>query len=250
MGIFEATMLILAGIVAGTMNTVVGAGSLVTFPVMLAFGYSPLIANMTNNVGVLPGGMSGIHAFRPELKDEWPTAVKLAALSLVGGTSGAVLLLVLPPVAFKSIVPVLIGLALILIIFQPSLRNRVAEHAGLSKKHGPLLAVAIFLTGIYGGYFGAAQGVLLMSILGTMFDKTIQKLNAIKMVLGMSANLAASAVFIIRGGIAWQAAGAIALGAIIGGYAGAKIGRRLPSGVYRVLIVVIGVVAIIKLVTT
>lgn len=243
-------MLILAGIAAGTMNTVVGAGSLVTFPVMLAFGYSPLIANMTNNVGVLPGGISGIHALRPELKNEWPTAMRLAILSLAGGTSGALLLLILPPVAFKSIVPVLIGLALILIIFQPSLRKRVALHAGISKKHGMFLTGAIFLTGIYGGYFGAAQGVLLMSILGTMYDKTIQKLNAIKMVLGMSANLAATIVFIVRGGIAWEAAGAIAVGAIIGGYAGAKIGRLLPSGVYRALIVVIGAIAIIKLVTT
>ena len=250
MGIFEATMLMLAGVAAGTMNTVVGAGSLVTFPVMLAFGYAPLAANMTNNVGVLPGGLSGIYALRSELAHQWPRALRLSVFSLVGGTAGALLLLALPAAAFKSIVPVLVGLAVVLVIIQPWLREKVTRRTRVSKVHAALGDSAIFMTGIYGGYFGAAQGVLLMSILGAMFDETIQKINSIKMVLGMSANLAATAVFIVRGGVVWEAAGAIAFGSIIGGQLGAHIGRRLPANVYRAVIVAVGVIAIIKIVST
>jgi uncharacterized membrane protein YfcA len=167
----------------------------------------------------------------------------------VGGTSGALLLLTLPAVAFKSIVPVLIGLAVVLVIIQPWLRERITRRSRTSKDHFILGDSAIFITGVYGGYFGAAQGVLLMSILGAMFDETIQKINSIKMVLGMSANLAATAVFIVRGGVVWEAAGAIAFGSLIGGQLGAHIGRRLPANVYRAVIVVVGIIAIVKIAT-
>ena len=250
MGLFEISMLFLAGISAGTINTVVGSGSLITFPVLLAFGYPPLTANMTNNIGVLPGAISGAFAYRAELKTQWARVVRLSFLSLLGGTGGALLLLALPAAAFKEIVPVLIALALVLVIIQPWLRKRAAKRkpkprAGIIIRDG-----GIFFTGLYGGYFGAAQGVLLMSILGAVFDETIQKLNSIKIMLSLSANTAATIVFIIRGGIYWPAAGVIGVGALFGGHLGATIGRRLPAPVYRAVIVLVGLVAIVKLVSS
>lgn len=250
MRLFEAAMLFLVGVIAGTMNTIVGSGGLVTFPALLAFGYSPLIANMTNNMGVLPGALSGAYAYRHELKTQWPRVLRLSALSLIGGFGGALLLLTLPAAAFKAIVPVLIALAVVLIIIQPRLRTRATARAARPRRHIVLLDSGIFFTGIYGGYFGAAQGVFLMSILGAMIDETIQKLNSIKIVLAVAANTAAAIVFIAHGGVAWKAAGVIALGSIIGGQLGAHIGRRLPPGVYRAVIVAVGLIAIGKLVTS
>lgn len=243
-------MLFLAGIAAGTMNSVIGSGGLVTFPALLAFGYSPLVANMTNNMGVLPGAITGAYAYRRELRTQWPRVVRLSALTFVGGLGGAMLLLVLPAAAFKEVVPILIALALVLIIFQPWIQKRVTHHEVTPRRHIVVRDVGIFLTGTYGGYFGAAQGVLLMSILGAMIDETIQRLNSIKIMLALSANMAAAIVFIVRGGVAWKAASVIAVGSIIGGYVGAHIGRRLPTPVYRTVIVLVGLIAIAKLVTS
>lgn len=250
MRLFEVAMLILVGIIAGTMNSIIGSGGLVTFPALLAFGYSPLVANMTNNMGVLPGALSAAFAYRRELKTQWSRIVRLAALSLVGGFSGAILLLVLPADAFKKIVPVLIALALVLIILQPRLQRRIARRETEHRRHIITRDGAIFVTGIYGGYFGAAQGILLMSILGAVIDETIQKLNSIKIMLAVSANSAAAVVFIFRGGVAWSAAAAIAVGATIGGQVGAHIGRRLPTPVYRGFIVCVGLVAIVKVLSS
>lgn len=250
MRLFEAAMLFLAGIAAGTMNSVVGSGGLITFPALLAFGYSPLVANMTNNMGVLPGAISGAYAYRHELKTQWSRVVRLSALSLAGGFGGALLLLTLPSAAFKEIVPILIALAVVLVIFQSWIQKRAIHHDVAPRRHIVARDTALFLTGIYGGYFGAAQGVLLISILGAMIDETIQKLNSIKIMLALSANTAAAIVFIARGGVAWKAAGVIALGSIFGGYLGAHIGRRLPTLVYRAVIVLVGLVAIVKLATS
>ncbi|MFZ2227159.1 MAG: sulfite exporter TauE/SafE family protein [Candidatus Nanopelagicaceae bacterium] len=250
MTLFEAAMLFLAGTAAGTINTVVGSGSLITFPALLAFGYSPLTANMTNNLGVLPGAITGAFAYRSELKTQWSRVRQLVSLSLVGGLVGALLLLRLPAAAFDQIVPVLVLLAIILVILQPWLKQRVAKREARPSRNAVIRDGGIFLTGVYGGYFGAAQGILLMSILGAVIDESIQKLNSIKMMLGLSANTAAAIVFIFRGGIDWTAAGFIAVGALIGGYLGASIGRRLPEPVYRAVIVIVGLIAFAKLVTS
>lgn len=250
MRLFEAAMLFIAGIGAGTINTVVGSGSLITFPALLAFGYSPLTANMTTNVGVLPGALSGAFAYRHELRTQWPRIIRLGSLSLVGGLAGALLLLRLPAAAFKAIVPALILLAVVLVIFQPWLRKRAADREVQPRRTGVVRVVGIFLTGVYGGYFGAAQGVLLMAVLGMVIDESIQRLNSIKIVLAATANTAAAIVFVVHGGISWEAAGVIAVGSTIGGQLGAHIGRRLPSAVYRAVIVAVGLVAIVKLLTS
>lgn len=248
MSLFEFAMLFLAGIAAGTMNSVVGSGGLVTFPTLLAFGYSPLVANMTNNMGAMPGSLSGAFVMRKNMKGQWRRILRLSTITLVGGFIGALLLLVLPAVAFKRVVPILIALALVLIIIQPRIKVRAAKREANSRRGKIGGDISIFLTGIYGGYFGAAQGILLMSILGAMFDETIQKLNSVKIMLAVAANTAAAVVFIFHGGIAWKAAGAIAAGSLIGGVVGAHIGRRLPNGIYRAIIVLVGLIAIAKLV--
>ncbi|MEI9907004.1 MAG: sulfite exporter TauE/SafE family protein [Actinomycetota bacterium] len=249
MSLLEVVVLFLAGVIAGILNSIVGSGGLVTFPAMLAFGYSPLTANMTNNVGVLPGALSGAYAYRRELKTQRATVLRLCALSLIGGLVGALLLLVLPAAAFKAIVPVLIGLALVLIVVQPWIQKRAAGREIKTESNPLLRNTGLFFTGIYGGYFGAAQGILLMSILGATIKENIQRLNSIKIVLAACANLSAGVVFVIRGGIAWKAAALIAIGSSIGGLIGAHIGRRLPAPVYRTVIVIIGLVAIAKLMT-
>lgn len=250
MGLFEAAMLFLAGIAAGTINSVIGSGTLITFPAILAFGYSPLVANMSNNLGVLPGAITGAYAYRRELKPQWPRVRRLASFSLVGGLAGALLLLNLPPTAFKKIVPVLVLLAITLVIIQPWLKKRAASREVRPRRNAIIRDGGIFLTGIYGGYFGAAQGILLMSILGAVIDESIQKLNSIKIMLALSANTAAAIVFMFIGGINWSIAGVIAAGSLLGGHFGASIGRRLPDPVYRAVIVIVGLIAFAKLVSS
>ncbi len=246
----EGVVLLLAGIAAGAINTVVGSGSLVTFPTLLAFGYSPVTANITNNVGVLPGSISGAWAYRAELRDQVPRVTKLGTASLVGGFGGALLLLWLPAAAFAAIVPVLILIALVLVVIQPWLRKRIARRERHLRHAWAALITGVFLTGIYGGYFGAAQGVLLIALLTILIDEDLQRMNALKNVLVALANGAAAIVFIARGGIAWDAAAVIAIGSILGGQLGARIGRRLPAPVYRAVIVVVGLLAVVKLTTS
>jgi uncharacterized protein len=247
----EAAALFLAGVGAGTINTVVGSGSLVTFPTLLAFGYAPVTANVTNNVGVLPGSISGAVAYRRELRGQLPRVLRLATGSALGAVAGALLLLQLPESAFDAIVPVLILLACVLVVAQPWLSRRVAEARGEAVAHGgAALLLLVLLTGAYGGYFGAAQGVLLIALLGIFLADDLQRLNAVKNVLAGVANAVAAVVFVAAAEVAWDAALAIAAGSIIGGQLGGTVGRRLAPPVYRGVIVAVGVVAAVRLLTT
>ena len=248
--VWEAVAVFLAGIAAGTINTVVGSGTLITFPTLVAVGVPPVLANVSNSVGLVPGSVSGAWGYRRELEGQRGRLLRLGVASLVGGTVGAVLLLVLPGSAFDAIVPVLIALGVVLVIFGPRISRSVsarAERRGGLPEHGagwvwPSVAGA----GVYGGYFGAAQGVLLMAILGIGVDDTMQRHNATKNVLAAIVNGVAAVVFILVSHVAWVAAGLIALGSIIGGQIGAHWGRRLSPLWLRVLIVVIGVVALVQ----
>lgn len=247
MPIGEVLALFAAGVAAGTMNTIVGSGSLITFPTLLAFGYPPLLANVTNNVGVLPGSFSGLAVSRPELTGQRRRLVRLAVGSLLGGTAGAVLLLRLPESVFDNLVPVLILLACALVAVQPAITGAVRRR-GRPIGHGAvLLWTAVLLTGVYGGYFGAAQGVILVAVLGVFVDEELARLNAAKNVLAGLANLAAAVVFTLVTDVAWLAALTIAAGATIGGQFGPRIGRRLPPTVYRTVIVVVGVMVSVAL---
>ena len=237
-----------AGIAAGTVNTVVGSGTLITFPALLAFGYPPVTANVSNTVGLVPGSVTGAVGYRRELRGQRTRAIPLAVSSTLGGVLGAVLLLTLPASAFKRIVPVFIGIALVLIVLQPYLSRRLgSRRRGVGQTAGPAAAVGVFMSGIYGGYFGAAQGILLLAIMGLTVDDELQRINALKVVLAGLVNLVAGIVFVFAAHVAWGAAGLIAGGSILGGSVGARHGRRLPPGALRAVIVVVGVTAIVRL---
>jgi uncharacterized protein len=244
----EALLVFAAGIGAGTINTVVGSGTLITFPTLLAVGYPPVLANVSNTVGLVPGGVSGAVGYRRELAGQLPRLLRLGVASTLGGITGALLLLKLPESAFKAIVPVLIGLGCILVVTQPWIARHMRP-PDVAPAHGSvLMLVLVYLTGIYGGYFGAAQGVLLIAILGLGLAESLQRINAAKNVLAALVNAVAAVVFIVASDIAWGAAAVIAAGSIIGGVIGASVGRRLPPAALRGLVAVVGVVAIVKLV--
>ena len=239
----------LAGIAAGTINTVVGSGTLITFPTLLAIGVPPVTANVSNTLGLVPGSLSGAIGYRRELADQHQRLVRLGSASVLGGVSGAGLLLVLPAEAFNAIVPVLIALGCLLVLFQPAISRRVAARAEARGVERPVHGAAwvwvlVYLAGVYGGYFGAAQGVLLMAILGVGLTETMQRNNATKNVLALLVNLVAAIVFVFVADIDWTVAGLIALGSVIGGQIGATVGRRLPSWALRAFIVVVGVAAL------
>ncbi len=250
MDVWEALALLGAGLVAGAINAVVGSGTLVTFPTLLAFGYPPVLANVTNNIGVLPGSITGAWAYRRELAGQKARVMRLAGASVTGGIVGAILLLQLPESAFEAIVPALILLAVALVILQPRLSKLVAkkEHA---PAHGGKAAVAATLgCGIYGGYFGAAQGVLLMALLGILIDEHLQRLNAVKNILTGLVNFVAAIVFVLVSEVAWDAAAIIAVGSTVGGQVGGMYGRRLPPVALRGVIVVVGTTAAVRLLLT
>jgi hypothetical protein len=244
----EAVLVALAGVCAGAINTVVGSGTLVTFPVLLGVGYPPVVANVSNTIGLVPGSIAGAIGYRRELEGQRDRALRLGTASFAGGVTGAIALLVLPEDLFEAIVPAFIAVALLLIVFQKQLSARMAarrEHASLHG--GPWTAVGVYLAGVYGGYFGAAQGILLISILGLTLPDDLQRINALKNVLAGLVNFVAGVVFALVADVAWDAAALIAVGAVVGGVIGARFGRRLPDPVLRGFIVVVGVVAIVRL---
>jgi hypothetical protein len=233
---------------AGAINAVVGSGTLITFPVLLAVGYPPVVANVSNTVGLVPGTASGTWGYRRELSGQRQRILRLGGRSVLGGLTGGILLLVLPARAFKAIVPALIALACVLVLVQPALTRRLAHRRGERPAHGgPLLLVAVYLAGIYGGYFGAAQGVLLIAILGLALSEDLQRINAAKNLLAGLVNLTAAMLFILVADVAWHPALLIAIGSTIGGQIGATVGRRLPPLALRGVIVLVGLTAIIRL---
>ncbi|MFI5715111.1 sulfite exporter TauE/SafE family protein [Nocardia sp. NPDC051750] len=240
-----------AGIAAGGINAVVGSGTLITFPVLLAVGLPPVTANVSNTVGLVPGSISGVIGYRRELSGQRARLLRYGSASLLGAAVGAVLLLTLPEGAFAAIVPVLIIAALVLVVVQPRLsawvreRQRAADSP--SAHGGPILLAAIFATGIYGGYFGAAQGVLLLGLLGVFVQEDLQRLNAVKNVLALLVNALSAAIFIVVAEVDWRVVGLIAAGSIIGGQLGARVGRKLSPNVLRAVIVVVGTIAVVRL---
>jgi uncharacterized membrane protein YfcA len=244
----EALAVFVAGIAAGTINTVVGSGTLLTFPVLLGIGYAPVVANVSNTIGLVPGSVSGAVGYRRELAGQRDHAVALGIAGTAGGMTGAVLLLVLPASAFRAIVPAFIVLALALIVVQPRLA-RMTEPAPGRPEAGnrPAALVAVFASGVYGGYFGAAQGILLLAILGILVHDDLHRANALKNVLAGLVNLVAALVFIAFAHVAWAPVALLAAGSAIGGQLGARFGRRLPPAALRALIVAVGAVAILRL---
>jgi len=263
----EIAAVLLAGVGAGTINAVVGSGTLITFPTLLALGVPPVTANMSNSLGLVPGSIAGAVGYRRELAGQRDRLMRLVAFSAAGGVLGAVLLLVLPPGAFEAVVPVLILLGIALVVLQPRLSRAVAARAARraeepGRESGTAerswwVPLAVLGTGVYGGYFGAAQGVLLMGVLGIGIADALQRLNGVKNVLVAIVNAIAGVVFVIVAELGLLGADArvdwllvllIALGSVCGGLLGSAVGRRLPPIALRAAIVTVGLVAVVTLV--
>ena len=233
---------------AGGVNAVIGSGSLITFPTLLAFGYAPVTANVSNNIGVVPGSISGAVGYRRELRGQGKRARTLAVGSGLGGLVGAVLLLTLPSDVFDAIVPVLVLGACVLMVLQPRLSSWVAHRrAARTRDIGLAPLAVVFVAGIYGGYFGAAQGVILLAALGVLVPDDLVRTNALKNVLAGTVNGVAAVVFIVFADVAWSAVALIGIGALIGGALGARVGRRVPANVLRAMVVVLGVGVAVRL---
>jgi uncharacterized protein len=243
----EIVAIVAAGLAAGTINTIVGSGSLITFPTLLALGYPPVVANVSNTVGLVPGSLSGAIGYRRELVGQRERVLRLGVASLLGGLTGGVLLLALPASSFERIVPFLILVAVALVAVQPRLSQAMAHRRTGGQSHTVPLFVTVYLTGIYGGYFGAAQGVILIALLGIFMTDDIQRLNGLKNVLAFLVNAVAAVLFILVAPVNGPAALLLAVGSITGGQVGAVVGRRLSPLVLRGLIIVVGTVVAIKL---
>ena len=243
----DILLITLSGLGAGMINAVIGSGSLLIFPTLLALGYTPIVANVTTNVGVLPGSFAGAFAYRRFFEGKYRHVLTAALFSAVGGVSGALLLLVLPAEWFNAIVPVLIGLAVLLVIFGPRLKKYL-----LARGHDPEkpdarlpLFLATGATGIYGGYFGAGQGIILLSFLTFLLKGGLQRANAYKNVLAATGNTAATLTFLFLAEINWDAVLILAISSFAGGIIGGKYGQRIPEPIYRWFIVAMGIFAII-----
>jgi uncharacterized membrane protein YfcA len=239
----DALAILAAGGIAGAVNAVVGSGSLVTFPTLVALGYPPVTANVSNTVGLVPGSISGAIGYRRELRGQWRRAGILACGSAVGAAIGGVLLLELPSSVFDAVVPALILFACLLMAVRPS----PAGH-GAGRNRLALGVVATLLTGVYGGYFGAAQGIILLAALRLCFDDDLQTLNGVKNVLAGVANGVAAIYFIAVADVAWEAVALIAVASIAGAQVGARYGRRLPQEILRRIVVVGGVIVAVLLI--
>ncbi|ALE76266.1 MULTISPECIES: sulfite exporter TauE/SafE family protein [unclassified Pseudonocardia] len=244
---WEVAVIALAGLWAGLINTVVGSGTLVTFPVLVALGFPPVTATTSNAVGLITGSITGAVGYRAELAGHGRRLARYAVASLLGAIVGAALLLTLPPDAFESIVPVLVGLSVVLVAVQPLIARRLRNRERPDRTSSPLVYLAVFLIGIYGGYFTAAQGIMLVGVLGLLVADPLQRLNAFKNALSSVVNLVAGIIYAVVAPVDWAVIGIIAASSIVGGLLGARIGRRLPPTVLRGIIVVIGVTAIVFL---
>lgn len=247
--------MVLAGLWAGGINAIVGSGSLVTFPTLLLLGVPPVPANISNNISMLGGGVTSIVGYRRELQGGSAVLRRLAPMTVIGAAIGALLLLKLPASAFRAIVPVLIILGLAMVVWGPRLQSAAARrHEERGRRPAwqqPALLVGVLLAGAYGGYFGAAQGVIVMGLL-SMFSTLddLQIANAYKNVLAFVANGVAAVVFVVTAHdqIRWLVVLFVGGGALVGGWLGASFGRRLPSSVLRAIIVVIGLIGVAKVI--
>ncbi|MFD1858507.1 sulfite exporter TauE/SafE family protein [Aeromicrobium camelliae] len=245
-----------AGVWAGMINVIVGSGTLVTFPVLLLLGYPPLAANVSNSIGLLGGNLSGTFGYRRELGANPPLLRRLLPASIAGGLTGAVLLLALPAEAFTAIVPALVVLGLIMVVAGPAVQRRAARrHAGelstnATARRTAAVTAATFAVGIYGGYFGAAQGILLVGMLGILTAESLQSINAMKNLLVTGVNGIAAVVFVVVAwdSIDWIVVALIALGSAAGGVLGARFGRRLSPAALRAIIVAVGTAAVVNMV--
>ena len=252
-------LITLAGFGAGAINALVGSGTLITFPTLVALGYPPVTSTMSNAVGLVAGSVSGTWGYRAELSGQWDRLRWQIPASLAGAALGAFLLLHLPENVFAEIVPVLLVLALVLVVIGPAIQSwarRRAELAGRSPEHitpgrMAVLVLGTFAIGVYGGYFTAAQGILMVGVMGALLPESVQRMNAAKNLLTLVVNVVAALgyTFVAFDRISWPVAGLIAAGSLVGGVIGARYGRRLSPNALRAAIVVVGLIGLYRLLT-
>ncbi|MEJ5945103.1 sulfite exporter TauE/SafE family protein [Pseudokineococcus basanitobsidens] len=244
----ELALLVLAGVGAGLVGSVVGLASLVSYPVLLSVGLPPVTANVTNTVALVASGVGSAASSRPELAGQRGRLVRLAPVFAAGGLAGGVLLVTTPGEVFERVVPFLVGGASVLMLLQPRLRALVRRPAAPDDAAESWLArVGLFAVAVYGGYFGAAAGVIIPVLLGFVLDASVQRLLALKNVLLMVSNLVAAVLFLALGLVDLDAALPLAVGILVGGWVGPMVSRRLPQGVLRAVIGVAGIGLAVRL---
>ena len=244
----EQLVVVAAGFGAGVLTSTVGVASLLSFPILLAVGLPPVVANATNTVGMTPAGLSGSFGYRRELREHPRVTATVVATCMVGSVAGATLLLALPPGVFEAVVPWLILFTCVLVGAQPRISSWLRRRQGADLVESrttmsPITTVFAVLTGVYGGYFGAGSGVMMLAVLGLGLDIELRVTNALKTLAVLAANLVAAVIFIFAANLDWAAVAMLAIGSVVGGYVGAHIGRRLPPALFRSLIVLVGVTA-------
>lgn len=243
----ELAFLALAGFGAGLVNGVAGGGSMLSFPALLVVGVSSLSANVTSTVGIWTGYLGGAAGFRRNLAGQRHRLPPLAAVAFVGAVAGSLLLLVTSEDAFDALAPWLVLAACGLFAAQPWLARRLAAGGLSGRGHTVLRQAGVFGASVYGAYFGAGLGVLLLAVLGITLPGRMSDLNAIRTVLALLVNSIAVVVFVVAAPVEWAAAGVMAVAALAGGYLGARTATRMPIPVFRAVVLVIGLAAAIGL---
>ena len=245
---FHVVLLLLAGIGAGIFNGVAGGGSLISFPVLLALGLPPLTANITNTVGIWPGYLGSAAGFRAEISGQGDRLIRLGPVAVLGGVLGSVLLLSTSSADFTRIAPWLVLGASILFAAQPVLRRALSGTAKTPPvAHPVLLLGGTFAASVYGGYFGAAMGVMFLALLGLFLPDSITRTSGLRTVLSILVNGVAAAVFLIHGGLVWEAVGLLAAGSSAGGWVGARVALSIPANALRLIVVAVGLGTAVKL---
>lgn len=244
----EQLAVVAAGLGAGVLTSTVGVASLLSFPVLVAVGLPPVVANASNTVGMTPAGISGSFGYRRELKEHPRVTAAVVATCMIGSVAGATLLLALPPGVFEAVVPWLILFTCVLVGAQPRISSWLRQREGADSAEqrttmSPITTFFAVLTGVYGGYFGAGSGVMMLAVLGLGLDIELRITNALKTLAVLAANVVATVIFVVAADLNWAAVGLLAGGSVVGGYVGAHIGRRLPPALFRSLIVLFGVTA-------
>jgi uncharacterized membrane protein YfcA len=246
----EGVYILMAGFGAGILTSTVGVASLASFPVLLALGIPPVVANTSNAVGLTPAGLSGSWGYRKELREQ-PRVARLIIVTCASGAGGgAALLLALQPGVFEHVAPWLILATCLLVGAQPCITRTMRQDPTDRSARtipGPITTALSVLTGVYGGYFGAGSGVMMVAVLGFGLDLELRVVNALKTLAIAAANVVASLVFVFAADLNWQVVGILAIGSIVGGYVGSRVGRRVPPALMRALIVVAGIVAAMAL---
>lgn len=248
----QLTVLV-AGLGAGVLVSTVGVASLLSFPVLVALGIPPVVANASNTVGLIPAGLSGSFGYGEELREHPRVTVAVLSTCACGAAAGAVLLLGLPAGVFEAVVPWLILFTCLLVGAQPTISAWVRRRRPDPDAHrprtlmSPVTAVFAALTGVYGGYFGAGAGVMMVAVLGLGLDLELRIVNALKTLAVLAANVVAGLIFVLVAELDWIAVALLGIGSVFGGYLGARVGRKLPPTLFRVLVVCAGIIAAVTM---